>query len=153
MASQMVNSNQKLKLQIRDFQSALHLTFSILGLSSEYKKGNNWAPKFHPALVSLSYQIKWHCRHSNHKVYDHLMEEQVIRLTCVPDLQIVVDPGNLVPRQNFSSKKVSGIFKYFFVKINYHNFLWRLSKFACGNAVYCYFIFLDLKYVEHHALL
>ena len=87
------------------------------------------------------------------------------------DLQIVVDPGNLVPRKNLSSKKVLGKFIHFlrtiilkaYIMYWFSNFrkLSLTSKIIFGNnlkksfedAVYFCFIFFDLKYVENRALL
>ena len=41
----------------------------------------------------------------------------------------------------------------FLTFLNYHNFLWKLSKFSCENTVYSYSIFFDLKYVKTCTLL
>ena len=77
----------------------------------------------------------------------------------MPDLQIVVHPGNLVSRKNLSSKKILRKIDPLFVDnncfsktfFNIHNFLWRLSKFGCENAVDYYFF--NLTYVRNWALL
>ena len=69
-------------------------------------------------------------------------------------MQIVVDPGNLVPRKNLSSKKIVSKIHALLMKNNCFDIthVFGFKFYYNYHSFFYLIIFFDLKYVENHSL-